>query len=373
MHSFVILSPAAVPQRHRCSVSAVAQIEGASIHCGLLPTPTPRFEADAPHRRHSVLLKVRSFSLNYRDRGGVFINALREADGRLREIGSDYVAEVVAVGSEVEDLRPGMRVIPDGSFAQSRDELRTDIRGGLESDRISSEYRIADGRKLVAIPDAMSDDVAASFTIGGMTSFSMVRRADPRPGERVLVLGGRSVTSLCIIEALRERDVEVVSVTRRQEGVAALRRRGVQDVIAMDEDPGSSLATHRRLSALAGVDCVFDPFADLHLRHSLELMAVGGRYVTCGFVHQYQTLLGQTQPDGADLSGALAALIFRNLTIIGNCMGSRADLTAAIDAHVRGRFDLPIDSVFRGDQIAPFLERSFASPDRFGKVPYVFQ
>ncbi len=375
MDNFVILSPGALSQRDRCSFSAVATLEGVDVHCGLLQTARPRFDANAAHRRHSALLKVRSFSLNYRDRGGVFLNAIRETDGRLRKIGSDFVAEVVAVGSQVEGLAPGMRVIPEGSLAQRRAEIGEQVVHGLQSDRISSQYLIADARKLVAIPDAMSDDVAASFTIGGMTSFSMVRRLDPQPGERVLVLGGRSATSLCVIEALRERDVEVISVSRSQAGKAALRARGVQDVMAMDEAPGSSLDTHPRLLKLAGeIDCVFDPFADLHMRRSLKLLGIGGRYITCGFLHQYQTLFGDApRPDGADLGEVLGDLVFRNLTIVGNCMGSRADLEAAVDAHARGQFDVPIDSVFSGEQIAPFLERSFCAPDRFGKVPYVFE
>lgn len=375
MDNFVILSPEAVSQRERCRISAVATLEGTPVHCGLLSTPTPRFEASASHHRHDALLRVRSFSLNYRDRGGVFINALRETDGRVRKIGSDYVAEVVAVGSEVRDLTPGMRVIPEGSFAQRRCEIREDVTTGLQSDRISSQWLVADARKLVAIPDAMSDEVAASFTIGGMTSFSMVRRLDPQPGERIVVLGGRSVTSLCLVEALRERDVEIICVSRSRAGKAALEHRGVHEVLALDESPGTSWSEHPRLAKLAGdVDCIFDPFADLHLRNSLKLLAIGGRYITCGFVHQYQTLFGDAhRPDGADIGDALSDLVFRNLTIVGNCMGSRADLQAAVDAHARGSFDLPIDSVFRGEQLAPFLERSFAAPDRFGKVPYVFE
>jgi hypothetical protein len=61
-----------------------------------------------------------------------------------------------------------------------------------------------------------------------------------------------------------------------------------------------------------------------------------------------------------------------NLHLIGNCLGSQADLDQAIADYQSGNFDILVDSVFSGNQIGEFLERTYSHPDRFGKVVYQY-
>ena len=46
------------------------------------------------------------------------------------------------------------------------------------------------------------------------------------------------------------------------------------------------------------------------------------------------------------------------------------DLEHALQDYAAGRFDVIVDSVFSGNQVADFFNRTYNSRDRFGKVVY---
>jgi len=62
----------------------------------------------------------------------------------------------------------------------------------------------------------------------------------------------------------------------------------------------------------------------------------------------------------------------KNIQIIGNCVGLARDLKDAIRDYQSGALKVIIDSVYTGTQVGAFLERTFNSPDRFGKVVYLY-
>jgi len=68
----------------------------------------------------------------------------------------------------------------------------------------------------------------------------------------------------------------------------------------------------------------------------------------------------------------LSYAVLRNVRFIGNCLGSDEDLSNAIRDFATGSYQVVIDSVHRGDQVANFFNRTFTAKDRFGKVVYVF-
>jgi D-arabinose 1-dehydrogenase-like Zn-dependent alcohol dehydrogenase len=67
--------------------------------------------------------------------------------------------------------------------------------------------------KLIPIPDHMSDAIAASYTIGSQTSYSMVRRTQVVEGDEALILSARSNTSMFIMKALIAHKVKVTALT----------------------------------------------------------------------------------------------------------------------------------------------------------------
>jgi NADPH:quinone reductase-like Zn-dependent oxidoreductase len=171
--------------------------------------PTPRFDPQAEPR--SVLLRKRGFSLNYRDRGIALQIAKHQSEGDFFPIGSDFVAEVLACGSDVTELSPGDRVIPDSAYPNSGEP---GVRGGIPVNSASREFQVIPAVKLMRIPPAMSDAVAAGFTIGAQTAMAMERRVDAPAGGAVLVTSARSNTALFSIAALRRRNLQIHAATR---------------------------------------------------------------------------------------------------------------------------------------------------------------
>ena len=103
-------------------------------------------------------------------------------------------------------------------------------------------------------------------------------------------------------------------------------------------------------------------------------MAFGGRYITCGLYNQHLEYTSRSCASIPKLDrSTIAMILMKNLTIMGNCIGTTADLENALCDYSNGRLNVVIDSVFRGTQVAEFFERSFSAPDRLGKVVYRFE
>jgi NADPH:quinone reductase-like Zn-dependent oxidoreductase len=223
----------------------------------------------------------------------------------------------------------------------------------------------------------MSDEVAAAFSIGGQTSYSMLRRLALRPDDRVLVTAARSNTSLFVLQALRQHSVRVVATTTSERNRAEIEAMGAAPLVVLSREL-ESFADDPELAALArarsGFSVVIDPFSDLHLPKVLDVMAVHGRYTTCGVYDQYLSLTGEVPTyrgkRGADL---LMSIVARNVSILGNCLGTTEDLARAAADCAEGRLHVTLDSVHHGPAALPaFLQRTFEAPDRFGKVVFVY-
>jgi NADPH:quinone reductase-like Zn-dependent oxidoreductase len=323
-----------------------------------------------------VFVRVRAFSCNYRDRALM----LRMSTSALRRnyyvIGSDFVAEVIAAGRNVADLKPGDRVIPDNAYPVSG---AAGVLPGVATNHASKEYLTLHRVKLMPIPDTMPDRVAAGFSIGAQTTFGMIRRIDPRPGEKVLLTSPRSNTSLFALSALRRRGVAVFGLGRSTTASEQLRNAGMTELFAVDAASENWMHNDRLVQTLAsfadnspfggGFDAMIDPMADLYLDKAADLLSVGGRYITCGMVNQSQDLTGHTIPGRTLSLGRLAgSLMIKNITVHGNCIGSTGDLSAAVDDFAEGRLDVAVDSVIEGRDVGTFFTRTYESPDRFGKV-----
>jgi D-arabinose 1-dehydrogenase-like Zn-dependent alcohol dehydrogenase len=103
----------------------------------------------------------------------------------------------------------------------------------------------------------------------------------------------------------------------------------------------------------------------------IPVMDWEARYTTCGVYFQGQH--PEITPEMAThMAGILSAVMLKNIEIIGNCLGSTADLIQALNEYAAGNFRPVIDSTFGDGQIAGFLDRTYNSPDRFGKVVYVY-
>jgi NADPH:quinone reductase-like Zn-dependent oxidoreductase len=352
------------------------EVDGVTVSCGLVGMPMPHFNPESPAHREAVLLRVRAFSCNYRDKA--FVRSLRNVPAqRFSTIGSEFVADVVAAGCDVPSLVVGDRVISDHHF-EGATWIAPGVRGGVVTNQASRGYHVVSARKVRRIPSSMPDDVAATFSLNAQTAYSMLRRLELRPGSNVLVTSAVSNASLFTLAAIRAHDVRVYAATSSARWVDRLRAIGAEDVLVVERNlAGFRDAAHvgEFAATIGGFDYVIDPFFDLHIEKAVEIMNPFGRYITCGLVGQNEFAAASagvaTRAPSANL--LLGQMMMKNLTLIGNCIGLSSDLDAAVRDYERGSFRPPLDAVFSGEQAAGFLDRTFNDPDRFGKVAFRYE
>jgi NADPH:quinone reductase-like Zn-dependent oxidoreductase len=343
------------------------EIGGYEVRCGFVSVNEVDFEPDGANRL-DALVEVAAFSCNYRDKGLVLRAATTPSDSGFYVIGSELAGRVAAVGSGVSAVGPGDRVMVDGYFGYGEQPW------GLPTNHASRSLQAVPARKLMRVPDSMSDAVAAAFSIGGQTSFSMVRRAGVGPGSEVLVTAGSSNTSLFLLQAARIAGATVSVTTTSAAGAERLRSLGAEQVFLVEGDgPGFDRAEGigEYAKAVGGFAAVLDPFFDLYLERAVPVLAGFGVYMSCGLERQFpareEVLAGfARRPVLHD--DVLGAALSRNVSIVANCLGSTADLERAVEAFVAGQLHVELDRVMEAEGAGAFLSRTYLERDRFGKV-----
>lgn len=347
-----------------CEHQTTVNLWGRPLRVGLVSSQAPELDQTDPKHRNKVLVQVQAFSCNYRDKALVLaFDSICRPDSFLC-FGCEFVGEVLEAGGDVKGLRAGDRVIGNGSYPDSGEE---GVAAGIPSNHASKRRLLVAGSRLLKVPQDMPAEVAASFQVGSQTAYSLVRRLELKEGARVLVTAARSNTSLAALHALSRLPVETYAITTsRNINLAWPDRTALIQLAA-----GSRLKDNPELTKLAPFDAVIDPYFDLYMHQVLPLLRQGGKYITCGCYRQAEEY-GQDQAEGGRLLNIGMDAVTGNLQILGNCLGTSEDLQKALLDYREGRYAVTIDSVFRGEQVGPFVERSFNDPARFGKVAYIY-
>lgn len=333
------------------------------IPVGLLPVESLNYDFQT---RNDVLIEVKAFSCNYRDRTLLlgFYNKCKNLSGQGKimysPFGSDFMAIVKKTAPQVKDLKVGDRVIPNCHYYDL-----SSIAIGVPTNYASQRKHVFHEEKLIKVPDSMPDEVAASFSINSQTAYSMVRKASIKTGENVLVTAPTSNTSLSVIKALKNKDCTVFATSINQKQEEFLLSWGVDQFIPAEklrEEGGNKIL----------FDVVFDPFYDLYLTGVINHMNFNGRYIFCGLCEQYMDLDKSQLLFEEDYKSVFRNCISRNIAIIANCIGLRSDLEDAIRDYTDKKYDVLIDSVYTGTDVIPFLERSYKDSSRTGKVVYSY-
>jgi NADPH:quinone reductase-like Zn-dependent oxidoreductase len=345
------------------------ELEGVQVRYGIIETPDLSFDPDADKNADMVLLRVRAFSCNYRDRALILRMATSDHRANYYVIGSEFVGEIIATGRNVTAFEPGDRVIADAAYPSSS---FPGVPPGLPTNHGSRELQIVHQRKLMRIPDSMPDDIAAGFSIGGQTTYSMIRRLDLQVGDAVLVTAAKSNTSLIAIAALKNQPVEVYGLSTSDRHANDLAALGLRELFVIDPSrPGWSNGPRlkARAAEVGGFDAVIDPFSDFHVAEIANVMATGGRLTSCGVADQHSRLVGKPSGIAAlNPTHLMSMLLIKNISIIGNCLGQTSDLQAAVDDYCAGRLTVPICSRRGPRETGAFFSDTYLNKERFGKV-----
>lgn len=296
-------------------------------------------EADRPEpRRGQVLLKMRAWSLNYRD--------LMVATGRYGASGtrpglvplSDGAGEVVAVGEDVRRARPGDRVCPTFMQGWYGGEVIAEARqralgGGI--DGVLAEYVVADEADLVHVPDGLSFEEAATLPCAAVTAWNALFGGRPvQPGETVLVLGSGGV-SIFALQFAHAAGARVIATSSSDDKLARMKALGAAEGINYRARPEWQEAV-RELTGGRGADHVVEVGGAGTLPRSVAAARIGGQVALIGVLTG-----GQIDP---------APIMRRNITLRGIFVGSREMFEAMNRAIAQHRIRPVIDAVF------PFAE-----------------
>jgi NADPH2:quinone reductase len=155
----------------------------------------------------------------------------------------------------------------------------TEGRGG------HAEEALILGSTASVVPEAMSDEEAAAFTIGYQTAYiGLVVRAELSRGETLLVHGAAGGTGFPAVQLGKALGARVIAVVRGYEKAEACRRDGADFVIDRAECvEGNWQAAVQEAAGAGGIDVVFDPVGGETFRESVKCLGYGGRLVAVGF------------------------------------------------------------------------------------------
>ena len=308
-----------------------------------VPDPEP-----APNQ---VLSKVHASGMCYTD--------VHQAKGDLpgpfpRVLGHEPAGEIVAVGVGVTTRKVGDRVgVPWIQTSCGRCEwcLRgkptfcaQQIGTGAGMSGGHAEYMLAYADATMLLPDGLSYEQSAPIFCAGYTVWSGLRWADPRPHERVAVVGIGGLGHLAVQYA-KAAGFETIAVSRSSDKDTLVRALGADDIVR----DGQGLARIGGADVVLGTSNSSDAMAD-----TIQGLRPDGRLVVMGF-----------EPKPLPISPA--DLIMRRITIVGSQQNGREYLYEALDFVARGKVKV-IAETYRLDEITRAFERVAQGKVRFRAV-----
>jgi NADPH2:quinone reductase len=220
-------------------------------------------ECDDPETPETgAVIRVASASLNFPDL--LSIAGKYQVKAPLPFVpGIEAAGTVVAAGAKSK-YRVGQRVIANNLWGAFGEKMA------------------APDLSLFAIPDAMSDDEAASLLVTYQTSyFALVHRAALRAGEVLLVHGGAGGVGIAAIQIGKALGATVIATAGADDKLEICRQAGAHHAINYkDEDFAAAVG---KLTGGKGANVIYDPVGGDVFDRSLKCIAWEGRLLVIGF------------------------------------------------------------------------------------------
>jgi NADPH:quinone reductase-like Zn-dependent oxidoreductase len=303
---------------------------------------------DAQPAPGEVLVRLRASALNHLD---VWIRKGLPSVPKPRILGADGAGVVAALGAGVTGFELGQPVV-----------INPGVEAGNGSIHVIGEHGDGTNAQLIAVPAAnvypipgdLSFEEAAAFPLVFETAYRMlVTRAKLQPDEWVLLWGigsGVSTAGLAIAKALGARTI----VTSSSDAKLA-RAAGLGADATVNHRDGDVKAAVLEATGGRGADVVVEHVGEATWRTSLDVAAREGRIAVCGAT------------SGPNPPAALHRVWWKQLTILGSTMGTRADFEGAYSLIAAGRARPVVDEVVPLEQIQAAHARLEAG-EQLGKI-----
>ena len=308
------------------------------------PTPGPG----------ELLVRWHATSLNYHDYL-VAIGAIPVPEGRVPM--SDGAGKVLAVGENINDWKPGDKVMSMffPNWVEGKPTLKkTRAIMGETVDGCMAEKAIVQASAVSAIPEGYSYAEAATLPCAGLTAWrALMVEGGLQAGDTVLIegTGGMSILALQLAIAAGAR---VYATTSSNEKAERLKSMGADAVINYKEDPKWGKTINKLTGG--GVDLVLDVGGGSTMYNSIEAAAIGGYIASIGIL-------------GGGRKGEITfpKLFFKHLRMIGLAVGSLEMQEAMVRAINVSKIRPIIDRSFGFDQLGEAF-RYQESGAHFGKI-----
>jgi len=270
-----------------------------------IPTPEP-----GPGE---VLIRIQASGLCYTD--------VHIAEGRIptefpRTLGHEPVGDVVEVGPGVTKRKVGDRVgvpwVQDGCgrcewCLRGKPMFCANQKGtGVQTQGSHAEFMLARAEAVVLLPEGLSYEQAAPIFCAGYTVYSGFRISEPRPHDRIAVVGIGGLGHLALQYA-KAAGFETIAVTHSKDKEKSLRELGADHVVADGAGLAKAGGADVILATGNSFPAVTDAIQALRPEGRVVLMGVGGQTVTIptSIMWVHGRVLGSSQNDPDHLYEAL--------------------------------------------------------------------
>ena len=317
--------------------------------------PDPEINAD------EILVKVGACAVNRLD-----LNARSyrpEIQVFPHILGSDIAGEVIEIGSQVDTVAPGDRVVlsPNIPCEKCRDCLNgaenlCDYQQllGFQAHGGYAELVKAPAQNAIGISERLSYPNAAALPIAYLTAWHMlVTRAEIKSDDDILILAAGSGVGSAGLQIAKLHGARVFAASSTNEKLDRAKKIGADFVINYKET--DFMETVVELTDGRGVDVVFEHVGAATWDQSIASLAKNGRLVTCG----------ATTGNIGEIN--IRKMYQKQITLLGSALGTTTELRDIVSLVGQGKLSPVIDSVLplvsarRSHQI---MERR----ENFGKI-----
>jgi len=217
-----------------------------------LPIPQPK--------ANEAVVKIAASGVNFID--------VYQREGRYKValpfvLGQEAAGTVTSVGSDVKSLKTGDRV------------AWSSILGAY------AEYAAVPAERLVAVPQGVSDQQAASAMLQGMTAHYLIYDTFPlKGGQTALVHAAAGGVGLLLVQMAHNLGARVIATVSTDEKAKLAREAGADEVILYTQ--ADFEAETKRLTGGHGVDVVYDSVGKTTFEKGLNVLRPRGMMVLFG-------------------------------------------------------------------------------------------
>lgn len=243
-------------------------------------------------------------------------------------VGGEVAGIVIETGKNVLGLKRGDRVAGVGSV-------------GAFAEKVLKKEG-----ELIRIPDSMSFDTAAGFSVAYGTSYYALKQCgNLQKGETVLVLGAAGGVGLAAVDIAQAMGARVIAAASDDTKLALAKSVGADEGIHYDRN--SIKACSKALTDGKGADVVFDPVGGDYSDQALRSIAWNGRFLVVGFAA------------GGIPSIPLNLPLLKNCSIVGVFFGAWAQR----DEEPYNQNFAELFTMFEQGQLKPHVSDAFTLED----------